>query len=301
MKIAYIEKNFGAARLALIETANRIIAEYSRQGFDLTLRQLYYQLVARGVIENTERSYKNTGKAIDDARMAGLMDWEAIVDRTRNLRSVSHWDEPSSIIDSAAYSYRLDKWDSQVNRVEIWVEKEALAGVIERVATELDVPWFACRGYVSQSEMWGAAQRFIKYYDHGQQPVILHLGDHDPSGIDMTRDIEDRMAIFGANVEVYRLALNMDQIEQYNPPPNPAKLTDSRANGYITKFGYESWEIDALTPTVISALITNSVFSFRDDYEWDVMVAREKAERADLKNAAIRWDEVATFLNDSKS
>jgi len=297
MKIAYIDKKFRAERLSLIKTANGIISEYRAQGFDLTLRQLYYQLVARGVIENTERSYKNTGTAIDDARMAGMMDWEAIVDRTRNLRSVSHWSTPADIISSAAYSYRLDKWQQQEYYVEVWVEKEALAGVIERIATTLDLPWFACRGYVSQSEMWAASQRFLRIQSDGRQPVILHLGDHDPSGIDMTRDIIDRMEIFGADIKVKRLALNMDQVEQYNPPPNPAKLTDSRAEGYISRFGDESWELDALTPTVLSALIEDAVLDLRDDYEWSVMVAKEKAERADLTKAAKRWDEVATFLN----
>jgi hypothetical protein len=297
MKIAYIDKKFRAKRLELIKTANGIISEYRAQGFDLTLRQLYYQLVARGVIENTERSYKNTGEAIDDARMVGMMDWEAIVDRTRNLRSVSHWSTPADIISSAAYSYRLDKWQQQEYYVEVWVEKEALAGVIERIATTLDLPWFACRGYVSQSEMWAASQRFLRIQSDGRRPVILHLGDHDPSGIDMTRDIIDRMEIFGADIEVKRLALNMDQVEQYNPPPNPAKITDSRAEGYISRFGDESWELDALTPTVLSALIEDAVLDLRDDYEWSVMVAKEKAERADLTKAAKRWDEVATFLN----
>lgn len=297
MKIAYKDKKFRAERLELIRIANGIIAQYRAQGFDLTLRQLYYQLVARGIIENTERSYKNTGTAIDDARMAGLMDWEAIVDRTRNLRSVSHWDTPADIISSAAYSYRLDKWQNQEYYVEVWVEKEALAGVIERIATTLDLPWFACRGYVSQSEMWAASQRFLRVQSEGRRSVILHLGDHDPSGIDMTRDIIDRMDIFGADIEVKRLALNMDQIEQYNPPPNPAKLTDSRANGYIDRFGDESWELDALTPTVISDLIEDAVLDLRDDDAWSDMVEKEKAERADLSRAAKRWSEVATFLN----
>ena len=295
-KIAYIEKRFRPATLELIKVANQIIAEYSAQGFDLTLRQLYYQLVARGYIENNERSYKNTGSAIDDARLAGLIDWNAIVDRTRNLRMQSHWSTPQDIINSAAYSYRIDKWAEQPYYVECFVEKEALVGVVQRIATTLDIPYFACRGYVSQSEMWAAARRHLAKNRAGKQSLILHLGDHDPSGIDMTRDIIDRLTLFGATVEVKRLALNWDQVEQYSPPPNPAKLTDSRANGYIDRFGLESWELDALTPNVLSTLIEEATLDVRDETLWNEAVDREDTERNHLDNVSERWDEIVEFL-----
>lgn len=103
--------------------------------------------------------------------------------------------------------------------------------------------------------MHSAAKRFEGYVYQGISPVIIHLGDHDPSGIDMTRDIIDRMDIFEAGVGVERIALNMDQIELYNPPKNPAKLSDTRAKGYIEKFGSSSYELDALEPRVIRDLI----------------------------------------------
>lgn len=295
-KMAYIDKKFRPATLDLIEKANVVIAEYKQMGFDLTLRQLYYQFVSKGYIENNERSYKNFGSAIDDGRLAGLIDWDAIVDRTRNLKAVSHWATPADIIDSAAYSYRIDKWATQPWYVECWVEKEALVGVIQRISTRLDIPYFACRGYVSQSEMWAAARRHLRARDNGKKSLILHLGDHDPSGIDMTRDIMDRLALFGASVTVERLALNWDQVEEYNPPPNPAKLTDSRANGYIDRFGLESWELDALTPTVLSDLIEKAVLAVRNESAWERAVSRETRERNHLGEVKDRWEEVVEFL-----
>lgn len=295
-KIAYIEKNFRQATLATIKTANTIIEEYAAQGFDLTLRQLYYQMVARGYIENSERSYKNFGNVIGDARLAGLIDWNHIVDRTRNLRGNGHFDDPGHIMAAAAASFQIDKWARQPCRVEVWVEKEALEGVIDRACRPLDVPYFACKGYTSQSEMWAAARRLIRWRDRGQTPIILHLGDHDPSGIDMTRDVVDRLKLFAGDMEVDRLALNWEQVEQYNPPPNPAKLTDTRAKTYIASFGQSSWELDALEPTVIAALIEDAVAQFRDPDLWAEAVAQEEEGLDLLRRAADRWQDVAGYL-----
>lgn len=295
-KICYIKKNFRPATLQLIAIANTIIDEYAAQGFDLTLRQLYYQLVARGHIENSERSYKNVGSTIDDARLAGLIDWNRIVDRTRNLRGNNHFDDPADIMKAAVASFQIDKWSRQPHRVEVWVEKDALIGVVEVAARRLDVPYFACRGYTSQSEMWAAAQRLRTWRRGGQTPVILYLGDHDPSGIDMTRDVLDRMALFAGGMQVERLALNWDQVEMYNPPPNPAKLTDSRAEGYIARFGMSSWELDALDPTTIAGLIETAVMAFRDEDLWDEAVEEEQEGIRLLTEASDRWEDVAGFL-----
>ena len=295
-KICYVEKNFRKATLDQIATANAIIDEYAAQGFDLTLRQLYYQMVARGHIENSERSYKNFGNVIDDGRLAGLIDWDRIVDRTRNLRGNSHFRDPAHIMTAAVSSFQIDKWGRQPYRVEVWVEKDALVGVVEVPCRRLDVPFFACRGYTSQSEMWAAAQRLKSWRRRGQTPVILYLGDHDPSGIDMTRDVIDRMILFAGGLKVDRLALNWNQVERYNPPPNPAKLTDSRADGYIAKFGLSSWELDALDPTTLAGLIETAVETFRDEDLWSEAVEEEEEGLRLLQDAADRWGDVADFL-----
>src|SRR6266496_3406744 len=200
--------------VTLVGLANEVCADYAGQGYDLTLRQLYYQLVARGHIANNQKSYKRLGDVINNARLAGLLDWQYIVDRTRNLAANGHWDSPEEVIRSAAGGYAIDKWADQPNYVEVWVEKEALAGVVGRSADQLDVAYFSCRGYVSQSEMYSAGARFRRKWKDGRVGYLVHLGDHDPSGIDMTRDIESRLVMFsGAGApEVRRIALNMDQV-----------------------------------------------------------------------------------------
>ena len=284
-----------------IETANTIIREYQAQGFTLTLRQLYYQHVSRGLIPNTEQSYKRMGDLISNGRLAGMIDWAAIEDRTRNLQRMSSWNDPSEIINSAYRSFKLDRWKDQTNRVECWVEKDALIGVIEGVCTENDVPYFACRGYTSQSELYDAARRIARHIQGGQEVTILHLGDHDPSGIDMTRDIQDRLDLFldGLLVDVDRLALNWNQVVQYAPPPNPAKATDSRFIGYEKAFGGESWELDALEPRVIRDLIETHILALRDDARYQATIDEEEHHKAVLKATADRWTEVATYLEDT--
>lgn len=296
MKIHYEDHRFLPAALATIAHAEAICEEYAAQGYDLTLRQLFYQFVSRALIPNQQSEYKRLGDIVNNARLAGLLDWDYIVDRTRNVKKQPHWGGPSDIIRAAAQSHRLDKWAGQANRVECWIEKDALSGVIDGVCTANDIDYFACRGYASQSEMWGAAQRLLEYSDNGQDPVILYFGDHDPSGIDMTRDVRDRLETFGVKLTVQRLALNMAQVDQYNPPPNPAKLSDSRAPGYVSSYGDNSWELDALEPQVIATLIQDAIDDLRDPLLWDRLVAQEQTERALLDRAAVRWGSIAQTL-----
>jgi len=290
-KIQYISKRFRESSLEIISHANEIIEDYQAQGYDLTLRQLYYQFVSRDIIPNLQSEYNKLGSIINDGRLAGMIDWDAIVDRTRNVRSNSHWQSPKEIIDACAKQYRIDRWEKQPERVEAWIEKDALIGVIERICTDVDIAHFSCRGYVSQSEMWSASQRLLEYINAGQTITILHLGDHDPSGIDMTRDIEDRLRLFIGEdfdnlVTIKRIALNMNQIHQYNPPPNPAKTTDSRYASYITKYGGESWELDALEPSVLSGLIEDAVTDIRVADIWDSAVEREETEKGKIAKIA---------------
>ena len=295
--ICYRPKKFNEDRKDKIAKANAIIEEYRQQGFELTLRQLYYQFVSRDFIANNQREYKNLGDIINDARLAGLVDWLAIVDRTRNLQALANWETPAEIVEACAKQFRIDKWKEQQFRVECWIEKDALVGVIEGVCNELDIDYFSCRGYTSQSEMWVAAQRLAKYQKKAQVPLILHLGDHDPSGKDMTRDITDRLSEFSySTIEVKRLALNMDQITQYNPPPNPAKITDSRAEKYIEEFGEESWELDALEPAVIAQLIRDAVEEVRDQGQWDEAVAEEEKQKEQLAKVSAKWTTIIEEL-----
>lgn len=299
-KIQYVPslpllKNPG--RMALVHKANAVIAQYQAQGFDLTLRQLYYQFVAKGWIANKDAEYNRLGDVIRDARLLGLMDWNAIVDRTRDLKAITHWKNPQGLVAHAAKGYATNKWKTQPYRVEVWIEKEALAGVFARVCRSLDVAYFSCRGYTSVSEMWVAGRRLRRYRKAGQIPVVLHFGDHDPSGMDMTRDITERLGMFAeAPVIVKRLALNMNQIQEFKPPANPAKVSDGRAKAYIKQYGTSSWELDALEPSVLAGLVTRNVLRLRDEKLWTVAVARETKGRDQLKKIAAHYDAIIAML-----
>ena len=290
MKTCFIDRRFSHDSLEIIEHANNIIIEYSAQGFSLTLRQLYYQFVSRDLIVNKQSEYKRLGSVINDGRLAGLIDWLAIEDRTRNLQSLTAFESPEQILTIAHDQYRTDKWAFQPYHIEVWIEKDALTGVIEPICNELEIPYFACRGYNSQSEQYRAAMRFKDYVINGQDVIVLHLGDHDPSGIDMTRDNEERIRIlmgdyYSSEFNMARIALNMDQIEEYDPPPNPTKFTDSRSNSYVSQYGDSSWELDALEPKVISNLIRNHVDHVIDRDAWAKSIKREKADKLKIKKA----------------
>ncbi len=293
-KIQYEAKNFNSRTQETITQAEAIVAEYQAQGFSLTLRQLYYQFVARGMIANTERDYKRIGNIVSDARRAGLIDWNSIEDRTRFVRSLNNWDEPQDILESAKDDYHRDLWATQDKRMEVWIEKDALVGVIEAICQENDVSFFSCRGYVSDSEMWRAAMRMRRHFNNDQNIIVLHLGDHDPSGIDMTRDIEDRLNLFSnhALIEVRRIALTMEQIEEKSPPPNPAKTTDSRYASYVSEYGDESWELDALEPQYLSDLIRDQILEERDEEKWETAIAEQEEEREQIQDIIDRWDEL---------
>ena len=297
-KIAYgDQKVLSPGKRRMIAQANEIIAEYASQGLDLTLRQLYYQFVARDIIPNKQTEYKRLGDVIADGRLAGLVDWHAIVDRTRFVRSLSHWDGPADVLNSAAVGYRTDRWDGQPYRPEVWIEKDALVGVIAGVCERYDVPYFSCRGYTSLSEMWSAGRRLRSYVLNNQTPMIFHFGDHDPSGMDMTRDIRDRLSMFSNDVvEVERLALNFNQIQEFNPPPNPAKLTDSRANAYVAEFGDESWELDALDPRRLASLIETSITALIERGPWGDAEMHDADAKKTLAQIAARYEDVKEFL-----
>jgi hypothetical protein len=170
----FIPQRMHAATLVVVEQANVIIVEYLAQGFALSLRQLFYQMVSRALLENSTKQYKRLG-VIVRGRNGGLIDWDAIEDRARVVNTHSSWDSPADIIESAARSYKTDWWHNQSYRPEVWIEKNALIGVIEGVCTELRVPYFATIGNNSQTLQYQAGKRFAEYFDQGLIPVVLHL------------------------------------------------------------------------------------------------------------------------------
>ena len=316
MKQFFQKKTFNPADQTIVNHSVEIVLAYQRLGYKLTLRQLYYQLVSRNIVPNTEKSYNRVGVIISNARMAGLIDWEMIEDRNRHTIIPQHWESPSQIISACAHSYRIDKWLNQPAYCEVMVEKQALEGVLEPVCRELDIPFTSNKGYSSVTMMHAAGQKLKMEFRRRCQRkglwnlewnrakrqniacaqalaenkmltdkfhlteaakkdgwpliVVFYLGDHDPSGIDMSRDVADRLRTFSdyTPIEVRRLALNIQQVREINPPENPAKITDSRAKKYIERFGRSSWELDAVEPTMLANMVRNAVREIRDEKIW---------------------------------
>ncbi len=305
-KIAYITHKFQQDALLIIASANRVIENYRKQGYTLTLRGLYYQFIAEDLFsddwidedynlrnrldprtKNTVKNYKRLGSLINDARLAGLIDWEGIEDRMRDLSERPHWDGPKEFMESVIPQYHIDLWADQKSYVEVWGEKDAISNILEKACKPLDVPFFVCRGNTSQSEMWQAAQRIGKRIEQGRKAVILHVGDHDPTGVDMTRDIRDRLTRFCeydvADVPtVVRIGLTMDQILELNPPPNPVKATDSRSTKYVEEFGSECWELDAMKPDYLVSLVHDRILDYLDVVRFNARIRKESLERKEM-------------------
>lgn len=308
-KYCYIEKDFKPESAQWIQRIVDICQSYARQGYRLSLRQVYYQLVAHHGLPNREQSYKSIGSLLTDARLAGLVDWDLIEDRNRETVENPHWQSPADIVESCANQFRIKLWEWQPVHVELMVEKAALEGVLQPVCKRWDVPFTSNRGYSSSSAMYANGQRMLDAINEGKRIVVLYFGDHDPSGIDMVRDVEDRLLLFTEEGEydktagtvyslgnedkdgneiitVRHMALKMAQVRRYNPPPNPAKLSDSRAGGYIRQHGMESWELDALEPSVLVELAEGGIKDYLDTELWDQAVAEQDAHRAELRKIA---------------
>ncbi len=296
--IAYRKHRFQGSASKVVEQANIIIADAENDGWhSMTLRQLYYQFVSRGFIPNTVKDYKRLGRIITDARYCGLVSWTAIEDAGRNSYHFPENPTPEDVLRNIEYQLTIDPWADQDSYVEVWVEKQALEATVARPCSLLNTPYMACKGYLSASEAWRASLRFQKAIRRGKQPVLLHLGDHDPSGIDMTRDNGDRLQEFlNMGVEVRRIALNMDQVEKYGPPPNPAKEDDSRFAGYSEQFGDESWELDALRQNTIGEIITENLQGFIDQTKWDAAMAEQDRLRKPLAELVRQWTDVEDLV-----
>jgi len=271
-----------AATSALVETCGAIIGELYK--YKLTLRQLYYQLVSRDVIPNQEREYRKLSRVLTDARYAGLLDWGAIEDRIRQPDTPTEFDGLRELVDAALDSYRLPRWEGQDGYVELWVEKDALSSVLRPLAREYHVTLMVNRGYSSASAMYDSAQRFAVAENEGRGMHLFYLGDLDPSGEDMVRDIRKRFEeLCVSGVQVQKIALTPEQVAMYNPPPNPAKRTDPRAAAFINQHGASSWEVDALPPDALVRLIREAIEGVLDMPAMEAVKAREAIDKARLR------------------
>jgi hypothetical protein len=265
-----------------LEIINGIIEEYSQQGYKLTLRQLYYQLVSRDIISNNLKEYAKLSKLLVQGRMSGIVDWDAIEDRIRRP-FIPYWvSDVADAIRDTVNQYRLDRMENQDVYIEVWVEKDALSGVLRRITAHYHINLMVNRGYSSCTAMHDASER-IKEKQDEKKCYILYLGDHDPSGVDMVRDIRERLEEFGAEAEIIRIALTQEQIKKYSPPPNPAKIKDPRAKSYIEEFGNTSWEVDALNPEILHKIIRKAVEDLIDIDRFNEKLEQEREDKKKLE------------------
>lgn len=228
----------------LIEAAADVLVKHH----PMTVRQIFYQLVAQHVIENDRGEYQRLSNALVKARKDGLIPWEWIEDRTRRPREPSMWQNLSDFLETVRQSYRRDIWTSQSTYVEVWLEKEALAGIFEPKTLAYGVTLVVGRGYNSWSALRDAAMRINNM---GKPAKILYFGDFDPSGEDIPRALEEGLAFFGIYPEVIKVALTKDDVIVYNLPPDFTKRTDTRSRAFVEKYGDLAVELDALPLPVL--------------------------------------------------
>jgi hypothetical protein len=317
-KIRYESKSFTPAGLQVVDAADAFCAQYRAQGYRLTLRQLYYRFIAtdafpdsryftdgkvdpgntsgRGT-KNCLQNYKWLGNLVADGRVSGQIDWSDIEDRGRESSpGDAGWPSPEYAMRAYANGYGITHWDGQDWHIEAWVEKDALTDVIARAASPWDVSYTACKGSPSHSLVHEAARRMRSYEQQDIKTKILYLGDHDPTGLDIPRDLQERLSLFRSKCEVERIALTIDQVEQYGPPPNYAKESDSRFNDYVEQYGTDCWELDALEPQVLVDLVNEHIEEHIDQDLRQERLDQEERERAVLLAIGDNWDTVQDYL-----
>lgn len=298
MKQKFRDTSLNAKSMAYLKNINDIIEDYQSQGYNLTLRQLYYQLVTKNVISNHDREYKKLSRVLTEGRMAGLVDWDAIEDRLRRPQNVYTVTGVKDALKDTYRQYRLNRQSGQDTHIEVWVEKDAISSVLKRVTETYGINILVNRGYGSVTAIKDAYDRFgWRIKDYGREVVILYLGDHDPSGLDMIRDINSRISEMleidelSNSFRIVPIALTMKQIKKYNPPPNPAKITDTRSPAYIEQYGRVSWEVDALPPEVLNNILESSILDFLDVDTYKEQVKEESRQKKDIKMFIDKYDE----------
>lgn len=261
-----------------IEAIKEAISQALMEDAPMTVRQVFYRLVSSGVIAKTEGEYKSTVvRLLGEMRRNGEIEFDWIADNTRWMRKPRTYSSLESMLQRTAEAYRRSIWDNQECYVEIWLEKDALAGVLYEETGAWDVPLMVTRGYPSLSFLHSAAEMIAAQ----EKPTYLYyFGDYDPSGLDIPRKVECDLREFApaADIEFERVAVTREQITEMKLPTRPTKGTDSRAKGFIG----ESVEVDAIPPKVLRDIVGICITQHIDDDAYSVLLKAEKPERATL-------------------
>lgn len=265
----------------------------------LTLRQVYYQLVGKGYIENTVSQYGMLSRLLKYARLSGEIAWDEIEDRVRAYHDLTGWPAAEDYVEAAARQflsgYRRDLLQGQDVYLELWIEKDALSSIFTKAAMPYTVPVVVCRGFSSVSFLNDFRERLAD--QEGKQAVMLYFGDFDPSGMEMLTAMEttlrDEMGVDGLEFE--RVALLVADIKKYKLPHNPdaLKRSDSRAKKHVEAYGELAVELDALRPDVLVTKIRKAI---EGKLDLDLLAAERKKEQAEVDKLSKVRDRVRGYI-----
>jgi len=264
--------------LELLTQVQEIIDSYD---FALTLRQIYYQLVARQIIPNEQRYYKKLSRLCVAGRDEGILPEEGFADRLRAVDKLGSWSDLNEFMQAVKRSYRKDKWQNQDNYLEIWTEKDALRSVLTEITYKYDVALMVARGQLSRTEVYRTAERYKNKID--KKCYLYYCGDFDPSGLSIYNSIKKRIMDFGVFINFERIALTQKQIEEYQLPSDPAKQSDPNYNKFISIYGSDMVvELDSLPPDVLRKIIEDCILQNIDEGYLMQMLKKEKGEKIKL-------------------
>jgi len=262
--------------LKKLNNIQQILGEYHSQGLlPITIRQLYYEMVARIIIGNNTNEYTRMKKLMTVARETGEIPYEYIIDTTRRVSIPAYYHNVEDCLKDTVSSYRLNRWADQDYYIEVWVEKDAMASTISDIPWKYSIPFMSNKGYSSTTAMHDAEERFDT---NEYKCKILYLGDHDPSGLNMDKDISNRVG-----VEVERIALTVEQVEKYSLPPNPAKKSDPRSKNYVSEYGNKSWELEALPIKLVRELLEEKIMHYIDMNKYNKVRELEEVDKEKIR------------------
>lgn len=240
----------------------------------MTVRQVFYQATVHNLVEKSEAGYNKVQTDLVQMRKSGDLPYAWLADNTRMQRKPRTFDNVEQALQDTARLYRKALWNDADCYVEIWLEKDALSGVVYPVTNKYDVPLMVARGYASLSFLHSAAE----YIGEIDVPTyIYHLGDFDPSGVNAGEKIEQTLREMAPHAQIHfeRIAVNEAQIKMWRLPSRPTKQSDSRAKG----FGNISVELDAIPPDDLRDLVQTAIEKHLPSREFAILKAAEASER----------------------
>ena len=280
--------------LHLLTQIQKIIDDYD---FAITLRQLFYQLVAKQIIPNQQKYYTKLSRLCVAGRDQGMLPEKAFADRLRQVDKPSSWIDLADFMDTVRQAYRKDVWQKQHCYIEIWTEKDALRGVIAPVTHSSNVSLLVVRGQVSRTAIYESYKRFVQQIKKKKQCYLFYFGDFDPSGMSIYSSLVERLQNFGKYGDEYgqeinfqRVALTANQISIHSLPQDPAKQSDPNYKKFVVEYGDNVVELDSLPPDALRNLINKCIVQKIDFEILNQIKEIEKNEQAVLEEFVERLE-----------